>query len=100
MLFIHEMFPAYKLETFKNCKEANHIIKKKLYDPFLWMGFNCLKASTTLRGQFTIFILVSPQKILVLTLSTLEGQKAELTLELPSDFERGTRGLGIQRLNH
>ena len=27
----------------------------KLYGPFLWMGFNCLKAIATLRRQFTFF---------------------------------------------
>ena len=27
--------------------------KKKLYCPFLWMDFNCLKARATLRRQFT-----------------------------------------------
>ena len=29
--------------------------KKKLYGPFLWMGFNCLKATATLRRQFTFY---------------------------------------------
>ena len=29
--------------------------KKKLYGPFLWMGFNCLKAWATLRRQFTFY---------------------------------------------
>ena len=29
--------------------------KKKLYSPFLWMGFNCLKATATLRRQFTFY---------------------------------------------
>ena len=29
--------------------------KKKLYGPFLWMGFNCLKARATLRRQFTFY---------------------------------------------
>ena len=24
---------------------------KKLYDPFLWMGFNCVKAAEPLRGD-------------------------------------------------
>ena len=38
--------------------------------------------------------------ILVLTLLTSEGWKAESTLELPSGFEHGTPGFGIQRLNH
>ena len=28
-------------------------IKKKLYGPFLWMGFNCNKARATSRRQFT-----------------------------------------------
>ena len=27
-------------------------LKKKLYGPFLWMGFNCLKATATSRRQF------------------------------------------------
>ena len=33
--------------------ESLIITKKKLYDPFLWMGFNCLKAIATSRRQFT-----------------------------------------------
>ena len=28
---------------------------KKLYGPFLWMGFNCLKATATSRRQFTFY---------------------------------------------
>ena len=28
---------------------------KKLYGPFLWMGFNCLKARATSRRQFTFY---------------------------------------------
>ena len=28
---------------------------KKLYDPFLWMGFNCLRATATSRRQFTFY---------------------------------------------
>ena len=28
-------------------------LEKKLYDPFLWMGFNSLKACATSRRQFT-----------------------------------------------
>ena len=30
-------------------------VKKKLYGPFLWMGFNCLKARATSRRQFTFY---------------------------------------------
>ena len=33
-------------------------IKKKLYGPFLWMGFNCRKATATLRRQFTFYHLI------------------------------------------
>ena len=29
--------------------------KKKLYGPFLWMGFNYLKARATSRRQFTFY---------------------------------------------
>ena len=35
-----------------NKKKTN---KQKLYGPFLWMGFNCLKASATSRRQFTFY---------------------------------------------
>ena len=28
---------------------------KKFYGPFLWMGFNCLKARATSRKQFTFY---------------------------------------------
>ena len=28
---------------------------KKLYGPFLWMGFNCLKARATSRRQLTFY---------------------------------------------
>ena len=31
------------------------ILKKQLYDPFLWMGFNCLKARDTSRRQYTFY---------------------------------------------
>ena len=30
-------------------------LKKKLCGPFLWMGFNCLKARATSRRQFTFY---------------------------------------------
>ena len=46
------------------------------------------------------FLQLSSQKFLVLTLSTLEGWKAESTLEPLRGFEHGTRGLGIQCPNH
>ena len=46
------------------------------------------------------FLPLSSQKFLVLILPTLEGWKADSTLEPTSGFEHGTPGLGIQRLNH
>ena len=39
----------------KNLKEMQSLKKKKLYGPFLWMGFNCLKARATSRRQFTFY---------------------------------------------
>ena len=50
--------------------------------------------------EVVYFLPQSSQKLLVLILSTSEGWKAELTLELPSGFEHGSPGLGIQHLNH
>ena len=35
--------------------------KKKLYDPFLWMGFNCLKATTPLQGGSLLFTTKFPE---------------------------------------
>ena len=35
--------------------------KKKLYGPFLWMGFNCLKAVESLRGSSLLFTANSPE---------------------------------------
>ena len=65
-----------------NVIKDNIYKKKKLYGPFLWMGFNCLK-------EAVYFLPFSSQKFLVLILSTSEGWKAESTLEPPSGFEHG-----------
>ena len=46
------------------------------------------------------FLTFSCQEFLVLNWSTLEGWKAESTLEPPSGFDPGTPGSGIQCLNH
>ena len=72
---------------------------KKNYASFLWMGFNCLKATQLLQGDsllFTIQFSVVPGTKLI----DLRGLKAELTLEPPNGSEPGTPGLGIQSLNH
>ena len=34
---------------------------KKLYGPFLWMGFNCLKATEPIRGGSLLFITKFPE---------------------------------------
>ena len=40
------------LEFFRAAEVSLHntIKRKKLYDPFLWMGLNCLKATEQLQG--------------------------------------------------
>ena len=40
---------------FKKLATLKHTVKKKLYGPFLWMGFYCLKARATSRRQFTFY---------------------------------------------
>ena len=54
----------YKMNTFGTSQKwsswasgcpLKHLNKKKLYDLFLWMGFNCLKATATSRRQFTFY---------------------------------------------
>ena len=44
-------------ECCKTSKKNNswELKTKKLYSPFLWMGFNCLKARATSRRQFTFY---------------------------------------------
>ena len=50
--------------------------------------------------EIVYFLTINPQKFLVLNWSTLEGWKAEFTLEPPSSLEFGTPRLRIQYLNH
>ena len=35
--------------------------KRKLYGPFLWMGFNCLKVTVPLKGDCLLFTTKSPE---------------------------------------
>lgn len=48
--------------------------KKKMYF-FLWIGFSCLNA------VYCLLLITSPQGVLILTCSTSECWKVELTLE-------------------
>ena len=41
--------------TLKMTNDKDNQKKKKLYGPFLWMGFNCLKATATSRRQFNFY---------------------------------------------
>ena len=67
-------------------KEYLMRLKNKLYGPFLWVGFNCLKATEPLQGYFW-FLQFSSQEFLLLNWSTLEGWKDELNLKPPSGFQ-------------
>ena len=49
IMSMSEDFKIYAdINSFEKLKK-----KEKLYGPFLWMGFNCLKASVTSRRQVT-----------------------------------------------
>ena len=67
--------------------------------PFFMDGVQLSRGYSHFEGAVD-FLPFSSQNFLVLILSTLEGWKAESTLEAPSGLEHGTPGLGIQRLNH
>ena len=66
---------------------------------FLWMGFNCLKATEPLQGGSLLFTTKFPE-IPGTHLIDLGRRKAESNLELPSGFDNWTPGMGIQRFNH
>ena len=61
-LFGQYMFLALKFLTYHLCYpsqwQSYRSEKKKLYSPFLWMGFNYPKARATLRREFTFYHLV------------------------------------------
>ena len=64
---------------------------KKLYGPFLWMWFNCLKARATFYHKVPRYP----------SYSFFRSQKDErLIWEPPCSFEHRTPRLGIQYLNH
>ena len=68
-------------------------ITKKLYGRFLWMLFNFLKVADPLLGE-SLVSTIKCQEISCTHLIDLE----KLTLNPPSGFEPGTRGLRILRL--
>ena len=72
---------------------------KNLHGPFLWMGFNCLKARATLRKYFTFYHSVLRNAWYWFSWPRMKLWKTESTLEPPSCFECGTLGLGTHHLN-
>ena len=46
---------AFEMRAFIGFIYLRGLYKKKLYGPFSWMGFNCLKATATSRRQFTFY---------------------------------------------
>ena len=64
----------------------------------LWMRLNCLKAREPLSEDSLLFTTKSPGVPLLISM-TVEGWKAESTLESISDFELKNQQLLIQRLN-
>ena len=74
--FINGSPTIYSKKSYIYCKSPNHCLaflygskiphppillwfnrskKKKPYGPFLWMGFNCLKATEPLQGDSLLF---------------------------------------------
>ena len=71
--------------------------KKKLYGPFLWMGFNCLKATATSRRQFTFYHSVprnswnsfyQPQKDRITRAFNRSGATLAVALDISKAFDR------------
>ena len=63
--FLHDLTEEYKVFTelillypcfiYVSWQKVSQYLKKKLHGPFLWMGFNCLKARATSRRLFTFY---------------------------------------------
>ena len=82
-------------------KKKKKLKKKtnKLYDPFLWMEFICLKNTKPPWGDSFLFTIKSPG-VPGTYFINIERMKAESTLEPPTDFEPETPQLEIQHLKH
>ena len=55
---VSSVVPVFKNVGERSTAKNYHLVtllKKKLYGPFSWMGFNCLKARATSRRQFTFY---------------------------------------------
>ena len=70
----------------------------KSYGPFLWIGFNCLKARAASRRQFTFYHSVPRNSWY--SFINLGRMKGWVDLEVTQGFWTWSPGLGIQCLNH
>ena len=73
-----------------NCIEYSfkEILVKKTLDNFLWIGFNCLKATVQIPYEERVGGSGT-------NLVNSEGRKADSTMKPASAFELGTTGLEI-----
>ena len=71
------------------------LLKKNFTAPFYGWGSTVSRLHSHYE-ETVHFLPLGPQGFRVLNWETLEGWKAELTLEPPSGFEPGTPGLEIQ----
>ena len=59
--YIFFMNPSIKIKLVHSFTIVILFLKKNLYGPFLWMGFNCLKAIEPLRGGSLLFTTKFPE---------------------------------------
>ena len=86
--FIVFMTWCKSLSTEKCCFDTL-VVKKKLYGPFLWMGFSCLKARATSRRQFTFYHSV-PRRPWCSFYRPREDERLRRPWSHPADLNTGT----------
>ena len=84
---LHIHIYIYSLRLWNNTHKLRNLRRQdiyiKFYGPFLWTGYNCLKArQSTAKRQLTFY-----QKFLVFIKAISERWKAEMTLKSSSGFE-------------
>ena len=88
-------FPHKKQEHQESLIQAE---KRKLYSPFLWIGFNCINAIEPLRGD-NLLSTIKSRGSSGTHLIDIGRVKAHLTMELPSSFEFETSSTHPVALN-
>ena len=85
----------------KSCiyhKMFEWVLNEKLYGPFLWMRFNCFKATEALRGD-SLLIATQFPGLFGTNLIHLRRREGWVDIEPLNGFEPETVGLGIQCLS-